>query len=31
MDQALQKYIMSGECDGYWHGQAGMDAQTINK
>jgi len=24
-DQALQQYIMSGECDGYWHGQAGMD------
>ncbi len=24
-DQALQKYIMSGECDGYWHGHAGMD------
>jgi collagenase-like PrtC family protease len=22
----LQKYTMSGECDGYWHGQAGMDA-----
>lgn len=21
----LQKYIMTGECDGYWHGQAGMD------
>ena len=23
-DNKLQKYIMSGECDGYWHGQAGM-------
>ena len=22
---SLQRYIMSGECDGYWHGQAGMD------
>lgn len=21
----LQKYMMTGECDGYWHGQAGMD------
>jgi hypothetical protein len=20
----LQKYTMSGECDGYWHGQPGM-------
>jgi len=30
-DQALQKYIMSGECDGYWHGQAGMDASVVNK
>ncbi len=30
-DQTLQKYIMSGECDGYWHGQAGMDASVINK
>jgi len=23
-DNELQKYMMSGECDGYWHGQAGM-------
>ena len=22
----LQQYIMSGECDGYWKGQAGMDS-----
>lgn len=22
---ALQQYMVSGECDGYWHGQAGMD------
>jgi len=33
-EQSLQKYIMSGECDGYWHGQAGMDnvnETTINE
>lgn len=24
-DIELQKYMMTGECDGYWHGQAGMD------
>lgn len=24
-DIELQKFIMSGECDGYWHGQAGKD------
>ena len=24
-ENELQKYMMSGECDGYWHGQAGMD------
>ena len=24
-DIELQKYMLSGECDGYWHGQAGMD------
>ncbi len=24
-DIELQKYIMSGECDGYWRGQSGMD------
>jgi collagenase-like PrtC family protease len=24
-EDKLQKYIMSGECDGYWHDQAGMD------
>jgi collagenase-like PrtC family protease len=23
---SLQQYIMSGECAGYWHGQAGMDS-----
>jgi len=21
----LQQYLLSGECDGYWHGEAGMD------
>lgn len=25
-EKNLQPYIMSGECDGYWHGQAGMNA-----
>jgi len=30
-ENELQKYIISGECDGYWHGQAGMDTYTINK
>ncbi len=25
-EKSLQQYIMSGECDGYWHGQAGMDS-----
>jgi len=29
-EQAMQKFIMSGECDGYWHGQAGMDAHAVN-
>jgi collagenase-like PrtC family protease len=23
-DNELKKYVTSGECDGYWHGQAGM-------
>lgn len=27
----LKKYIMSDECNGYWHGQAGMDNSGINK
>lgn len=27
----LKKYIMSDECNGYWHGQAGMDDSEINK
>lgn len=28
-ENEIQKYIMSGECDGYWHGDAGMD-KTVN-
>ena len=24
-EKSLQPYIMSGECDGYWHGEAGMN------
>lgn len=24
-ESELQKYMPSGECDGYWHGQAGME------
>lgn len=27
----LHKYIMSGECDGYWHGTAGMDSPDHEK
>ena len=26
-ESVLQQYIMSGECDGYWHGHAGMDKE----
>lgn len=25
----LQKLLLSGECDGYWHGQAGMTAPAV--
>lgn len=25
-EQSLQQYIMSGECDGYWHDKPGMDS-----
>jgi len=25
----LQQYIASGECDGYWHGSAGMDNTSM--
>jgi len=30
-EKLLQQYIMSGECDGYWHGQAGMDSVNTNQ
>ena len=30
-EKSLQQYVMSGECDGYWHGQAGMDEPVVNK
>ncbi len=29
-EQAMQKFIMSGECDGYWRGEAGMDASAVS-
>jgi collagenase-like PrtC family protease len=28
-ENKLQQYIMTGECNGYWHGRAGMD--TVNE
>ena len=28
-EDALQPYIMSGECNGYWSGQAGMDRTVM--
>jgi len=30
-DEKLQQYIMSGECDGYWNGGAGMDKTGRDK
>ena len=30
-EKTLQQYIMSGECDGYWHGDAGMDKTGLDK
>ncbi len=30
-ENEIQKYMMSGECDGYWHGQAGMDNLCIDE
>ena len=30
-ERLLRPFIMSGECDGYWHGEAGMDSTSINK
>ncbi len=29
-ETALQQYVMSGECDGYWHGDAGMDKTGLD-
>jgi collagenase-like PrtC family protease len=29
-ENRLQQYIMSGECDGYWHAQAGMDNTRLD-
>ena len=28
-EEELQKYMLSGECDGYWRGQAGMSMSAI--
>lgn len=30
-EKSLQHYIMVGECDGYWHGQAGMNYTASHK
>lgn len=30
-EDLLQQYIMSGECDGYWNDQAGMDAIRLKQ
>jgi collagenase-like PrtC family protease len=30
-ENALQQYIMSGECNGYWSGQAGMDMTDVQR
>jgi len=30
-EKSLQPYIMSGECNGYWHGEAGMDSTKMNE
>lgn len=30
-EKSLQRYIMSGECNGYWHGQAGMDSANVDQ
>ncbi|MFV2005707.1 MAG: U32 family peptidase [Gammaproteobacteria bacterium] len=30
-EKMLQRYVMSGECDGYWHGLAGMEESAVNK
>jgi len=28
-EKSLQQYILSGDCSGYWHGQAGMDRVSL--
>ncbi len=30
-EKSIQQYIMSGECDGYWHGEAGMDSTNAEQ
>ena len=30
-EKLLQHYILTGECDGYWHNQPGMDKTVIDK
>lgn len=30
-EKMLQQYVMSGECDGYWHDRAGMDSINTNE
>lgn len=30
-EQSLRPYIMSGECNGYWYGEAGMDYTNMNE
>ena len=30
-ETSLQQYIVFGECNGYWHGEAGMDNTNINE
>ena len=30
-EKTLLQYIKTGECDGYWRGQEGMDEPTTNK
>lgn len=29
-ENKLQQYIMTGECNGYWHGRAGMDTVNVD-
>jgi collagenase-like PrtC family protease len=30
-EKNLQQYIMSGECDGYWHARAGMESSDVDQ